>query len=236
VEGSRDRLRVIANFAATLDGKIAPASSARGALAVALSPAPEDHVRMRALRGAVDAVLIGAGNLRVDDPDLALADEMRVRRRASGEREPLRVVLTRSGRGLSVDQRIFAPERGGSTIVVHTTAMGPEVRATLSACAELVCLGEHEVPILPLLTWLRDAHGVATLLCEGGGIVAEQFFRARAIDELYLTLVPRILGGEDAPTLVEGSGFRLGEIPDARLTSVDRAGDELFLRYEFSWS
>jgi 5-amino-6-(5-phosphoribosylamino)uracil reductase len=60
-----------------------------------------------------------------------------------------------------------------------------------------------------------------------------QLFAAGAIDELYLTIVPRILGGAKAPTLAQGSGFAADEIPDGRLASVERVEDELFLVYRF---
>jgi len=85
------------------------------------------------------------------------------------------------------------------------------------------------------LAWMRRELGVRTLLCEGGGILASELFRARAVDELYVTLVPRVLGGVDAPTLVEGAGFLPDVIPDASLGAVDRVGDELYLRYDFHW-
>jgi riboflavin biosynthesis pyrimidine reductase len=62
-----------------------------------------------------------------------------------------------------------------------------------------------------------------------------QLFAAHAVDELYLTLVPRILGGSATPTVVGGEGFDPDAIPDARLLSLDRVGDELFLRYTFAW-
>jgi len=58
---------------------------------------------------------------------------------------------------------------------------------------------------------------------------------ARAVDVLYLTLVPRILGGARAPTVVEGPGFAPDEIPDPTLASIEHVGDELYLRYEFAW-
>ena len=57
-----------------------------------------------------------------------------------------------------------------------------------------------------------------------------QLFAARAVDELYVTVVPRILGGTGAPTLAGGIGFDPDEIPDATLTSLERIGDELYLR------
>jgi 2,5-diamino-6-(ribosylamino)-4(3H)-pyrimidinone 5'-phosphate reductase len=74
---------------------------------------------------------------------------------------------------------------------------------------------------------------VGTLLCEGGGDLAAQLFAAGAVDELYLTLVPRVLGGARAPTLVGGPGFSPDQIPDGRLIDLERIGDELYLRYTF---
>jgi 5-amino-6-(5-phosphoribosylamino)uracil reductase len=85
-----------------------------------------------------------------------------------------------------------------------------------------------------VLTWLAG-RGVRTLLCEGGGALVAQLFAARAVDALYLTLVPRILGGAHAPTLATGPGFTPDEIPDPTLASLERVGDELYLRYEFNW-
>jgi 5-amino-6-(5-phosphoribosylamino)uracil reductase len=81
-----------------------------------------------------------------------------------------------------------------------------------------------------------SGRGVRTLLCEGGGDLCSQLFAARAVDEVYLTLTPRILGGAHAPTMVDGAGFGPDEIPDATLTSMEQAGDELYLRYQINWT
>ena len=70
-------------------------------------------------------------------------------------------------------------------------------------------------------------------MCEGGGVLVADLFAAHAVDEMYLTVVPRILGGVAAPTLAAGAGFEPDQIPDAKLVSVEQIGDELFLRYEF---
>jgi riboflavin biosynthesis pyrimidine reductase len=66
-------------------------------------------------------------------------------------------------------------------------------------------------------------------------VLCAQFFAAHAVDELFVTLVPRILGGTLAPSLAEGPGFAPDEIPDATLGSIERYGDELLLRYDFRW-
>jgi riboflavin-specific deaminase-like protein len=228
------RPRVLLNFASSVDGKINPAP-ARRAGGFMMSRQREDPRRMRMLRAQADAVLIGAANLRADDPDLALSKDERAARRAAGTTDPLRIVVTGAGDGLAPGMKMFDPKRGGPGIVVHTARMPEASRHALAAVAELVQLGEDMVAMPDLLSWLAG-RGVATLLCEGGGQLAAQLFAARAVDELYLTIVPRILGGTDAPTLAGGPGFAPDEIPDAKLASLEHIGDELFLRYDFVWT
>lgn len=194
----------------------------------------EDVRRMVALRARADAILIGAGNLRADDPDLAIPADARAARRARREREPLRIVVSRSGDGIRPEMKIFDPARGGSSIVVHTARMPAAARARLAAVAELVELGAVAVAMHDLLSWLAG-RGVRTVLCEGGGDICAQLLAARAVDEIHLTLTPRILGGARAPSMVNGAGFAPDEIPDAKLAAVEQLGDELFLRYELSW-
>jgi riboflavin biosynthesis pyrimidine reductase len=89
------------------------------------------------------------------------------------------------------------------------------------------------VPIDALLAWMHGTLGATTVICEGGGVLVAELFAAHAVDELYLTVVPRILGGAVAPTLVAGAGFDPDQIPDAKLVSLERVGDEIYLRYEF---
>lgn len=214
-----NRPRVLVNMAPSLDGKIAPA---RKRAPFVMSRGEEDARRMRALRARADAVVIGASNLRQDDPDLAPAR--------------LRVVVTHAGAQVEPGAKMFDPELGGEAIVVHTATMSGAVRAQLRERATLVELGPSEIDVLQLLEWLAKERGCRTVLCEGGGVLNARFFAARAVDELYLTLVPRVLGGSNAPTIVEGDGFEPDAIPDARLVSCDRAGDELFLVYAFDWS
>jgi riboflavin biosynthesis pyrimidine reductase len=112
--------------------------------------------------------------------------------------------------------------------------MPAETKDRLGTVATFVTLGQKKVDVPRLLGWAAE-HGVRTLLCEGGGVLCAQFFAARAVDELFVTLVPRILGGALAPSLAAGPGFGADEIPDATLGSIERVGDELLLRYDFRW-
>jgi len=228
------RPRVLVNFATSIDGKISLAPSLRKG-SFTMSRHHEDHRRMRKIRSSADAILVGAGNLRADNPKLALAQEERIRRRAAGEREPYRIVVTRRGDGVLPDRKMFDSKLGGDSVIIHSDLMPSETREKLGEVATLVSLGAQSVDIARMLDWIGEELGVRTLLCEGGGMLVGDLFAARAVDELYITLVPRILGGSDAPTLVEGRGFLPDDIPDARLAVVDRVGDELYLRYDFRW-
>lgn len=231
----RSRPRVLVNFAVSLDGKINPAPARRAGPFV-MSRGKEDWRRMRLVRQRADAILIGAGNLRADDPALALDPEERARRAAAGRPLAARVVVTARGDGLRPDAKMFDPAVGGPSYVVHAAVMPPAARAALGRVAHLVELGEQQVSTERLLGWMRGELGAETVVCEGGGVLVAEMFAARAVDELYLTIVPRVLGGALAPTLAAGPGFSPDDIPDASLASLERVGDELFLRYDFSWS
>jgi riboflavin-specific deaminase-like protein len=212
------RPRVLVNMAPSLDGKIAPA---RKRAPFTMSRHGEDARRMKALRERADAIVTGATNLRADDPDLAPSR--------------LRVVVTRGGEQLLPSAKLFDPALGGEAIVAHAATMTDAKRASLKPHATLVELGSSQVELLRLLDWLAQERGCRVVLCEGGGVLNAGFFAAHAVDELHVTLVPRILGGSTAPTLVGGDGFEPDAIPDARLVSCDRIGDELFLVYAFTW-
>ena len=94
-----------------------------------------------------------------------------------------------------------------------------------------VC-GERELDFIEALRWLRQARGVKRLLCEGGGELNDALFRAGVVDELHLTLCPKVFGGRQAPTIADGLGMgSLGNAVRLRLKSARRSGAELFLVY-----
>jgi riboflavin biosynthesis pyrimidine reductase len=158
-----ERPRVLVNFASSIDGKITPAAHLRPRL-FTMSPAKEDHRRMRELRANADAVMIGASNLRADNPDLAVSAEERERRQKSGERQPYRIVVTRRGEGVTPDCKMFDPKLGGPSIVAHPREMPVAAREALASVARLVQVGEGAVDIAGLLAWTARELGARTLL------------------------------------------------------------------------
>ena len=80
--------------------------------------------------------------------------------------------------------------------------------------------------------WLREKWNVRRLLCEGGGELNDALFRAGLVDELHLTICPKIFGGRTAPTIAEGDGVpKLANAAQLKLKSMKRVGDELFVVY-----
>jgi riboflavin-specific deaminase-like protein len=212
------RPKVLCNMAPSLDGKIAPA---RKRAPFVMSRHPEDPRRMHDLRARADAVLIGATNLRADDPDLMPSR--------------LRIVVTGQGEGIEPGARMFHPSLGGEAVVVHSAAMPTEKRKRLAPVATLLELGAERVDLSRLLEWLVRERQCQILLCEGGGELNADLFAARAVDVMHLTIVPRLLGGKLAPGVVGGAGFDPDQVPDPQLAACDRVGDELFLEYRFAW-
>jgi riboflavin-specific deaminase-like protein len=206
-------------MAPSLDGKIAQVHKRAP---FTMSRHSEDPKRMLALRARTDAVLVGATNVMADDPDLMPSR--------------LRIVVTRAGDQLQPSAKMFAHDLGGEAVVAHCATMTESKRRALGRVATLVELGRSQVDLGELLKWVAMERQCRTLVCEGGGTLVAGLFAARALDELYLTIVPRVLGGAMAPTIVQGDGFEPDAIPDGRLASMERVGDELFLRYDFDWS
>jgi riboflavin-specific deaminase-like protein len=140
----------------------------------------------------------------------------------------LRVVVSGSG---SVSPRAEIFQHRFSPILVLTSkcASVTALKKLRAVADEVKSLGTDELDFPAALRWLHREWNVNRLLCEGGGELNDALFRAGLVDELHLTICPRVIGGRLAPTIADGFGF--GSLPDAfsmRLRSTKRVGDELF--------
>lgn len=222
------RPRVLINMAMSLDGK---------ATSVAREPTEfmsrEDRRRMFALRARADALIVGA-TTALDYDTMGIPDPaLRAARLRRGQREhPLRVIVSGSLR-LSPSAKIFrAPV--APLLLVHADRAPRAARARFASRAHLIACGREEVDVRRLVALLATEYRCATLLCEGGPTLNDAFFRARVVDEMYVTLAPRIVGGRAAPTIVEGRGVpRLAGAAQGRLVAARRGTREWFLRYRF---
>ncbi len=212
-------------MAMSADGKIAPPHRRFVAFG-----SRRDHANLLALRATADAVMCGART--VDSAPVTLdaggaAYEQR-RLRAGLARQNLRIVVSGCG---SVDLRAAVFQHQVSPVIVLTSGQAPKSRLArlerLANCVK-VC-GEKSVSLDQALGWLRREWAVKRLLCEGGGELNFELLRLGLVDELHLTLCPRVIGGRDAPTIADGEGFAsLAKTANLKMTRQRRIGDELF--------
>ncbi|MFM8469921.1 MAG: RibD family protein [Limisphaerales bacterium] len=216
---------VLVNMAMSADGKIASANRA-----VSTFTSARDHEHLYELRATADAVMSGART--VDLHDYALgpgAERFRKLRRKHGLAEDnLRVIVSGSG---TVNPRAEIFRHRFSPILVLTSKRAPAAKLKpLRAVADAVfTTGHDEVDFHAALRWLHREWNVKRLLCEGGGELNDALFRAGLVDELHLTISPRLIGGRTAPTIADGRGFaHLADAYQLRLAANKRVGDELF--------
>jgi 2,5-diamino-6-(ribosylamino)-4(3H)-pyrimidinone 5'-phosphate reductase len=217
-----DRPFVLVNMASTLDGKITSAAREYPRFT-----SPNDRLRMDRLRAGADAIVVGAGTLRADDPLLHVRDpELARQREARGKGGLLKVVVTASAR-IDPRSRFFGESDGGARILATVEDAPSERLAPLAGRAEIWRLGRGRVDLPELCRRLRE-RGVERLLLEGGGALNWDFLHADLVDEIHVTIAPCLLGGREAPTLLEGQGFPMGAQRRLRLVECEREGDELF--------
>jgi riboflavin biosynthesis pyrimidine reductase len=233
-----DRPHVFANFVASVDGVVA-LDPPRGTGADVSGGDARDRAVMGILRAVADAVVIGAGNLRAEGDHVwtaericpELAPEFAALRAALGKPPaPLQVVVTGAG-DVDLSRAVFA---GVAPFLVVTTAAGA-ARVAAQRADVPVAVPKGAPGWIPLRAVL-EAAGLgpgAQVLVESGPTSTSRYLEEGAVDELYLTASPFLLGrggGTRALGLVEGRSFSPGSHP-LRLVSARRGGSFLFLRY-----
>jgi riboflavin-specific deaminase-like protein len=221
---ARGRSHIIVNMAISLDGRINTRRRERFALG-----SEHDRRLMDVLRERADAVIVGAGTVRHDGhPMLIRYADLRAKRVAAGKpTHPVNVVLS-SDLDLPIKPFFTGAE---TTRIVFTTRHAPASRVRrFEKVADVVVLeGAHPSPAA-VVGALRE-RGLKKLILEGGGEVHFGFLKAGLVDEWYLTLTPRLIGGKSAPSFLDGEGFLKRDALALRLVSQRRVGDEIFLRY-----
>jgi 2,5-diamino-6-(ribosylamino)-4(3H)-pyrimidinone 5'-phosphate reductase len=222
-----DRPFVYINMAMTVDGKITSAAREYPRFA-----SDHDRKNMDILRARADAILVGAGTIRADNPSLLVRDAgMREYRKSLGKTKgPMKVLVT-AGAAIGTDYRFFSEDDGGVRLVATTEEVPEEKLVAFQGKAEVLKIGSGAVDLPGLLAELRR-RGVDELLAEGGGETNWRLIDADVVDEFFITVAPSLLGGRDAPTAVEGEGLAMELQIRLRLLEMRREGDEIFCRYE----
>jgi riboflavin biosynthesis pyrimidine reductase len=233
-----DRPHVFTNFVTSLDGIVA-VDPPRGSGGEISGGDPRDRAVMGLLRAVADAVIVGAGNLRAEGDHVWTAERIcpelagpwaRLRAALGKPPAPLQVIVTGSG---EVD--VSRPVLSGAAPALLVTTPSGAARLRAKGAAVPIAVPRPGAGWIPLRTVL-EAAGLGTgalVLVESGPTSTSRFLEEGAIDELFLTRAPILVGRAPAPptlALVEGRFFRPGAL-GCRLVSARRGGDFLLLRY-----
>jgi riboflavin biosynthesis pyrimidine reductase len=220
------RPHVMLNMVSTADGRV----TLGGRSGPIGNRADREH--FHALRGAVDAVMVGAGTLRVERYGRIIPEESRRRlRQEQGlSEEPLACIVS-AGLSSLADSPLLAEPAARVVIVTPSRSSLPVGGAHLDY---IRTQPEEPLDLRSALKQLHDRFGVRTLLCEGGPHLNSELLAAGLVDELFLSLSPKLAGGEEMngdPPLRILAGAELDPPVELELLAVAESDSQLFLRY-----
>lgn len=219
-----ERPYVTCSVAMSLDGHIDDRSSERLVLS-----SQQDLENIDALRAQQDAILVGAGTLRRDNPRLVIRSERERLRRMDAGLSPDPVKVTIGGRtALPPDLNFF--QIGDSAKLVYC-AVGdaPPLRASLSGLATII---EFPSPSADPRFVLADLlkRGIKRVLVEGGESMHSLFIQAGLVDELRIAIAPFFVGDKEAPLFVRHGRFPYDKNNRLKLTAVEQCGETAVLK------
>lgn len=203
----KDRPFVFINMVSTIDGKIV--TGERGQDVQDLG-SKVDHATMRTIEMAADAVIIGAGSQR-SSAKITYPSHL------------LRFVVTKSG-NLLYESRFFNDDREKAIVVCPESVSVPDGVRTLR-------VGTSEVDLRSAFRAIREEFGVQRLLVEGGSELNAQVLALELVDELFLTVAPKVKLGKDTPTYADGEPLSREDVQNYQLVQCMTVGDEVFMRY-----
>ena len=212
-----ERPYLVLNMVSSLDGKATIEWRTKG-LSTELDRQLFHHLRTQA-----DAVMVGAGTARLERYGrMAKSEELRDKREREGlSRDPLAVVV--SGRlDLPADLPLLHEPEQKVVIATASDALLPGLGDQVEYART-----RDDLPVLMAL--LREEHGIRSVLCEGGPTLNSFLLAAGLVDELFLTLNPKLAGGAAALTIV--AGRELVDPVELSLISVAEGGGDLFTRW-----
>ena len=217
---------VVLKFAMTLDGKIATRT---GASKWITGEAARNHVHQ--LRSRYAGILAGIGTVLADDPMLNC--------RIDGAHQPLRIILDSHLR-IPMGSRLVRSAKEYPLLIVCNESNQDREEGTSriqkleEAGAKVWTLPEKNGhPDLNVLMQRLGEEKIDSVLIEGGGTVNEAALKAHIVHHVYAYIAPKIFGGEDAKTPVEGSGIRLPqECANLRLAKITVLLNDMLLEYD----
>lgn len=212
---------VFINSAMSADGKISSIQRCQ----VRIS-SREDLDRVDRLRAESDAVMVGIGTVLADDPRLRVkSDLLRQSRAKRGLPEnPLRIVADSLAR-TPPSASVLGP---GCLLAVSKSAPSDRLD-NLSGKSEIICCGREKVDLEELFSRLFEM-GIRRIMVEGGARLNWSLVNLGLVDEIHVYLGAMLIGGEGAPTLLDGVGYS-EDFPRLSLSYVQRVDEGVLLKW-----
>jgi 5-amino-6-(5-phosphoribosylamino)uracil reductase len=222
-----NRPYTLLSCAVSIDGYLDDASPDRLILS-----GPDDLDEVDALRAAADAILVGAGTIRADNPRLLVRDPARITARAAAGQppHPLRVTLTATG-DLDPAARFFTGP--GTPLVYCASPAVPAAEKIQFPGAVVVDAGPH-LSLAAVLQNLHTERTVETLLIEGGAHLLRDALAGNLADELRLAIAPFFVADPSAPRFALPAPYPHTSANPMTLLSLRQVGEVAVHRYRLT--
>jgi len=210
---------VAIKMATSLDGKIATSSGDSKWITNEKSRHYAHQLRLK-----YSAILVGVNTVLADDPIL------NIRIRKIKTKNPLRIVLDSSLRSPK-NAKIFDTSIAATWIATTEKASAERIELFRKKGVKVLIIPEKKGKIdLHFLIERLGKEGIDSLLVEGGGTVNFSFAEEKLIDKVYAFIAPKLIGGENAKTGMEGDGFaQLSETIDLKCLTYKKLNDNLLI-------
>ena len=208
---------VVMKYAMTLDGKIATKTGASKWITGEAARAEVQHMRHRYM-----GIMAGIGTVIADDPMLNV--------RVEGWKSPIRI-LCDSGLRIPLDGQIVKSAGKYRTIVAYADSENTEAKRKRlhEMGVETICCPDvnNNVDLKKLMKYLGE-EGIDSILLEGGGTLNDSALRAGIVQEVQAFIAPKLFGGMNSKTPVEGIGVRFpSEAVKLKCTDICQIGEDI---------
>lgn len=211
-------MQIVINSAMTLDGKIATIT---GDSAIS---SEQDLKRVHVLRSQVDAILVGISTVIRDNPNLTvrLINSPKSKKRTNNNnkrndkenkkndkwnRNPVRVIADNTAKISTKSKILQSAKQVQTMIAVSKLAPKRKIQKIENTGAEVIIAGSKTVDLKRLFLILQQ-RGIEKILIEGGGEINWSAIKTGMVNEIIVTIAPKIAGGRTATTLIDGQGFQ----------------------------
>jgi len=221
-----DRPFIFINSAMSADGKISTWQRKQVRISGAI-----DFDRVDRLRCGSDAIMVGIGTVLADDPSLTVKSVQRkIERKEKGfDENPVRVIIDSQAR-TPIDADIFKKGEGRRIVVVSSSTPSENVTA-LREKARIIIAGESRVDLPDAMEQLYLL-GINRLMVEGGATLNWAMLSSGLVDEIYTFVGNVVIGGQAAPTLVDGEGFKDTSTLPLELISAEKIEQGILLKWK----